>query len=247
MTESTPPNAPRFCFDEPLAPGAEVELGERITRHVAALRLHAGDALTLFNGTGGEFACTLSYVFRDSARARVHGWNGSERESALDITLAQGLSAGDRMDYALQKATELGVRIIAPVATERSVVRLSDERAERKLAHWRGVVASSCEQCGRNRLPELRPVATLGEFLAGANARSARLLLSPNGTLRLRELAPSAGVTILIGPEGGLTESEEARATRAGFVAVTLGPRVLRTETAPLAAIAAIQAMWGDG
>ena len=238
--------APRFFIDGPLASGAEVELPDRVVRHVAVLRLRIGDSLTLFNGTGGEHECALSRVAKNSVRARVIAWHDLERESGIEITLAQGLSGSDRMDYTMQKATELGVRAIRPLATERSVVRLSEERADRRLAHRRNNVAAACEQCGRNRLPEVHPVATLGEFLSGTDARAQRLLLAPSGTVRLRGLAPADRVIVLIGPEGGLSEDEEHRVQRAGFTAVRIGPRVLRTETAPLAAIAALQAMWGD-
>ena len=216
-------------------------------RHIAVLRLRIGDPLTLFNGSGGEYACTLSRVTRNSVRARVLAWHDLERESGVEITLAQGLSASDRMDYAIQKATELGVRAIQPLASERSVVRLSEERADRRLAHWRNIAAAACEQCGRNRLPEVRSVATLDGFLSGTDAGARNLLLAPSGTVRLREVAPAPKVTVMIGPEGGLSGDEEGRVLRAGYTAVRMGPRVLRTETAPLAAIAALQSMWGDG
>lgn len=246
MLEFSSPAAPRFFIDGPLASGAEAELPDRVVRHVAVLRLQIGDSLTLFDGSCGEYECTLSRVNKNSVRARVLAWRDLERESGIEITLAQGLSSSDRMDFAMQKATELGVRAIRPLATERSVVRLSGERADRRLAHWRNVVAAACEQCGRNRLPEVHPVATLGEFLSGTHAGAQRLLLAPSGTVRLRELAPADRVIVLIGPEGGLSEDEQGRVLRAGFTAVRIGPRVLRTETAPLAAIAALQAMWGD-
>ena len=246
MVEFASSAAPRFFIDRPFAPGAEIELPERVVRHVAVLRLRMGDAITLFNGSGGEHQCALSRVTKDSVRARVIAWHDLERESGIQITLAQGLSGSDRMDHAMQKATELGVCAIRPLATERSVVRLSEERADRRLAHWRNVVAAACEQCGRNRLPEVHAVATLGEFLSGAHADARRLLLAPSGSVRLRELAPAGRVIVLIGPEGGLAEHEQERVLKAGFIAVRIGPRVLRTETAPLAAVAALQAMWGD-
>jgi 16S rRNA (uracil1498-N3)-methyltransferase len=238
--------APRFYIEGPIAPGAEIDLPERVVRHIAVLRLNIGDALTLFNGSGGQYDSSLSRLTRNSARARVLAWGDVERESGIQITLAQGLSGGDRMDYAIQKATELGVRAIQPLATERSVTRLSDDRAERRLAHWRNVAVSACEQCGRNRPPEIRLVATLDAFLSGTAAGVQNLLLTPSGAIRLRELARAESITVLIGPEGGLSGDEEGRALSAGFTAVRMGPRVLRTETAPLAAIAALQAMWGD-
>lgn len=247
MLEFSSSAAPRFFTDGPLAPGAEVDLPERVVRHVAVLRLRIGDALTLFNGSGGEYECTLSRVTKNSVRARVLAWRDLERESGLQITLAQGLSGSDRMDYAIQKATELGVRAIQPLAVERSVVRLSEERADRRIAHWRSVVAAACEQCGRNRLPEVNPVVTLDTFLSGTDSGARNLLLTPSGAVRMRELAPALAITLLIGPEGGLSGDEQGRALKAGFTAVRMGPRVLRTETAPLAAIAALQSMWGDG
>jgi len=246
MPELPSSAAPRFFIDRPLASGAEVELPDRVVRHVTVLRLRIGDQLTLFNGSGGEHQCALSRVTKNSVRARVIAWHDLERESGIQITLAQGLSGSDRMDYAMQKATELGVCAILPLATERSMVRLSEERAERRLAHWRNVVAAACEQCGRNRLPEVRPVATFGEFLSAAGTGAQRLLLTPAGAVRLRELTPADRIIVLIGPEGGLSEDEQGRALKAGFTAVRFGPRVLRTETAPLAAISALQAMWGD-
>src|SRR3990170_6544031 len=159
MLEFPSSAAPRFFTDLPLASGAEVELPDRVVRHLAVLRLRVGDLLTLFNGSGGEYECTLSRTTKNSVRARVRAWHDLERESGIAITLAQGLSGSDRMDYAMQKATELGVRAIRVLTTERSVVRLSDERADRRLAHWRHVVTSACEQCGRNRLPEVHPAA----------------------------------------------------------------------------------------
>lgn len=238
--------APRFFIDGQLAAGAEVELPDRVVRHVAVLRMRIGDPLTLFDGTGGEYDSTLSRVTRNSVRARVREWHDLERESGIEITLAQGLSGSDRMDFAMQKATELGAHAIRPLATERSVVRLSEERADRRLAHWRNVVAAACEQCGRNHLPEVHAVATLDEFLSQVPDDAQRLYLAPSAARRLRELAPAARVILVIGPEGGLSEHEQKRVLDAGFVAVRVGPRVLRTETAPLAALAALQAMWGD-
>lgn len=246
MLEFSSPPAPRFFIDGPLAAGAEIDLPERVVRHIAVLRLRIGAALTLFNGSGGQCGGALTHVTRNAARARVLAWGDVERESDLEITLAQGLSGGERMDFAIQKATELGVRAIQPLATERSVTRLSAQRADRRLAHWRNVALSACEQCGRNRPPEVRNLATLDAFAAGTGAGMLNLLLAPSGAVRLRELARAVRITVLIGPEGGLSSDEQARLLRAGYTSVRMGPRVLRTETAPLAAIAALQSMWGD-
>ena len=219
---------------------------ERAVRHIAVLRLARGDAVTLFNGEGGEHGAELTRISRDLARARVGPRRAIERESPLAITLAQCLSSGDRMDLTLQKATELGVQTIVPLASERSVVKLASERAERRVAHWRSVVAAACEQCGRNRVPEVSPITGLDEFLAASAPQHARILLAPDGASDLKGLAGTQRVSLLVGPEGGLSPEERGRAEAKGFTAVRFGPRVLRTETAPLAAIAAMQLLWGD-
>jgi 16S rRNA (uracil1498-N3)-methyltransferase len=236
---------PRLWSEAPLSQGAEVELGEATARHVAALRLREGDAVVLFDGTGGEHDASLLRMVRGRCTARVHAHRDVERESPLALTLALGISAGDRMDYALQKATELGVKRFVPLATERSVVRLQESRAERRLAHWRGVTVAACEQCGRNRLPPVEPVAGLDAFVA-APAEGLKLVLAPGGTARLATMSRRETITVLVGPEGGLSPRELEAAAAAGFVALRFGPRTLRTETAPVAAVAALQALWGD-
>lgn len=237
---------PRFFVPMVLSPGAEIELPERAARHVAVLRLRLGDAVTLFNGVGGEFAAELIRVSKDAARARLVSERTIERESPLAITLAQCVSSGDRMDVTLQKSTELGVARIVPLASERSIVRLSQERADRRVAHWRGVVTAACEQCGRNRVPEVAAIMDFDTFLASTTGDALRLLLAPDAVQDLKILDPVRAVTLLVGPEGGLSPGEWRRAEGSGFVPVRFGPRVLRTETAPLAAIAAMQALWGD-
>lgn len=236
---------PRFWIDAPLAAGADIELPEAAVRHVAALRLHEGERVVVFDGSGGEHEATLARPERGRCRARVGRKREVERESPLEVVLALGISAGDRMDYAIQKAVELGVSGVVPVATERSVVHLSGERAERRIAHWRRVAASACEQCGRNRLPAVEPVTALDELLLRPRA-GLKLLLSPDGEQTLARLPRSESVLVLIGPEGGLSARERAAALAAEFVALRFGPRILRTETAPLAALAALQALWGD-
>jgi 16S rRNA (uracil1498-N3)-methyltransferase len=237
--------APRFWVEGALAQGAEIELPPAASRHVVVLRLREGDAITLFNGSGGEHEARLLRIVRDRAYARIGAHRSVERESPLEITLALGISSGDRMDYAVQKATELGVFRIAPLATERSVVRLSAERAERRVAHWRGVAIAACEQCGRNRVPVIEPVRDLDQFIADTPA-GLRLLLSPEGDKGLTDLQRAEDLTLLIGAEGGLSPRERERALKGGFVAVRFGPRILRTETAPVAVVAALQAVWGD-
>ncbi len=241
MTESRP----RFWIDAPLAAGADIELPESAVRHVAALRLHEGEPVTVFDGSGGEHEATLARPERGRCRARVGRKREVERESPLEVMLALGLSAGDRMDFAVQKAVELGVSAIVPLATERSVVHLSGERAERRIMHWRRVAASACEQCGRNRLPALEPVTALDDLLLRPRD-GLKLILSPEAGQRLAALPRSESVLLLIGPEGGWSAREQAAALAADFVALQFGPRILRTETAPLAALAALQALWGD-
>jgi 16S rRNA (uracil1498-N3)-methyltransferase len=246
-----PPPVPRsaatrlYC-DLPLSPGAEIALPETAARHaVTVLRLQVGDTLALFNGEGGEYRASLVAVSKRETRVRLIEFHAAERESPLEITLALGISAGERMDYSLQKATELGVTAIVPLATERSVVRLSGERADKRLQHWRHVVVAACEQCGRNRVPSVAPVQTLAGYLATAG-RGKRLLLSPDAQTPLKQVPPAAAVVLLVGAEGGLAPSEYRAAEASGFEPVSLGPRILRTETAPVAALAVLQALWGD-
>ena len=229
-----------------LSLGAEIDLPERVARHCAVLRLRRGDAVVLFNGEGGEFSAELTRVSRRDARAHVISRQTSERESPLVIALAQCVSSGDRMDATLQKSTELGVSRIVPIASERSVMRLSSDRADRRVAHWRNVVIAACEQCGRNHVPEVAAIIDFDGFLGQAAADGLRLLLAPDADRDLKRLEPPGKVTLLVGPEGGLAPEERQRAERSGFIPVRFGPRVLRTETAPLAAIAAMQALWGD-
>lgn len=240
--------SPRFFCPVPLAPGAVIELPEPLAHHaVHVLRLRSGDQLVLFDGTGGEYPARLEAAGRQ-VRAVLGPWRDAERESPLDLTLAQALPAGEKMDWVVQKAVELGVARIAPVVCARSVVRLAGERARRREEHWRQVMIAACEQCGRNRLPQLAPLAELADFLALAapQLQAARLLLAPGGDQFLRDIAPGTPVMLLVGPEGGFTEGEEAAALAAGFRRLSLGPRVLRTETAGLAALAALAALFGD-
>lgn len=239
--------ATRLYCELALSPGAEIALPEAAAHHaLSVLRLQPGDALTLFNGEGGEYSATLVAVSKREARARLLGFEATERESPLDLTLALGISAGERMDHSLQKATELGVSAIVPLATERSVVKLSAERADRRLQHWQHVVIAACEQCGRNRVPAVAPVQPLFHYLAQPQAGKTLLLLSPDASKPLKRVAPAAAAVILVGPEGGFAPAEYQAAKAGGFEPVSLGPRVLRTETAPVAALAVLQALWGD-
>lgn len=240
---------PRFYCPIPLVPGREATLPEAVGRHAHyALRLRVGDRLILFNGDGGEYMAILDRGGRNT-RARVLECRAVDRESPLRITLAQGISSGERMDFTLQKAVELGVAAVQPIVTRRTVVRLNAERGQRRQAHWQGVVASACEQSGRCRLPLVGAILAYPEWLATVrNTDAAKYLLDPEGGGRLRNLpAPERPVLLLAGPEGGLEPTERDAALAAGFVGIRLGPRILRTETAAVAAIAAMQALWGDG
>jgi 16S rRNA (uracil1498-N3)-methyltransferase len=244
--QRAPARPPRFHCEATLSPGASVELPERAARHVAALRLKAGDEVVLFNGDGTESSATITSLGKRGVLAAVRERRPIDRESPLEVHLAQGVCAGDRMDLVLQKATELGIASIHPVVTARSIVRLARERRERRETHWQNVVIAACEQCGRNVIPPVAPSTGLPEFVALPARGGTRILLAPEGEATLRALAPRAPVTVLIGPEGGLSPEERELATARGFTAVRFGPRILRTETAPLAALAALQALYGD-
>ena len=231
-----------------LAAGATCTLPPAQAHHAArVLRLKPGEPVTLFDGAGVEYAAVIAAVSGARVTVTIGGSRPVDRESPLPVTLAQAVSSGDRMDYTLQKAVELGVTAIQPLTSRRSVVRLAAERGERRLAHWRRIVAGACEQSGRNRVPPVAAPAALTDWLGRSSAHPGlRLLLSPRAAARLRELPRPDAVVLLAGPEGGLAPEEERRAEQAGFRPVRLGPRVLRTETAAVAALAAMQALWGD-
>lgn len=202
--------------------------------------------MVLFDGRGGEYLAHIQRIERDRVVAELASWTDIERESALQVTLVQALQAGDKMDFTIQKAVELGVSAIVPVDSRRSVLKLSGERAAKRVAHWQGVAASACEQCGRNQVPIVAPLERLDQWLARPADGALRLMLAPDAETTLAGLAPAKQVQLLIGAEGGLDPQEVIAARQAGFQAVRLGPRVLRTETAGLAALAALQALWGD-
>jgi 16S rRNA (uracil1498-N3)-methyltransferase len=231
---------PRVFLDVPLAQDNEVSLEDAAAHHLArVLRLKEGDALTLFNGRGGEWEAELL----GKRRVRLRSFSEVERESPLRITLVQGVSSGDRMDLTVQKAVELGVAVIQPILTKRGVVKLEGKRADSRLEHWRRVVISACEQCGRNRVPEVLPLLDFYQYKPTGEAP--RLLLSGQGR-SIREVQVDKGATIAAGPEAGFAPEEQGALERAGFVKASLGPRVLRTETAALAALAALNALRGD-
>jgi 16S rRNA (uracil1498-N3)-methyltransferase len=239
----------RVFVTGPLATGERAAIGGDAANHIArVLRLRAGDPLTLFDGRGGEYEARIEALQGAKVVAEIGEHRPVERESALQITLLQGIARGDRMDTIVQKATELGVTRIVPVITERSVVKLAPHTAHRKHAHWLGIAVAACEQCGRNRVPELAQPQSVTEAARQESAPDARrITLQPGATATLASAAAGrAPITLLIGPEGGLSPVEAEAAARAGFIGCRIGPRILRTETASLAAIAALQALGGD-
>jgi 16S rRNA (uracil1498-N3)-methyltransferase len=229
---------PRFHCPAPLHTGLTLSLPAGAARHVQVLRMQPGDVITLFNGEGGEFDATVTRMGRSDVDVEVGVHHSIEREAVRAVHLLAGITANDRMDWLVEKATELGVASITPLVAERSVLKLKGERADKKLAHWQGVAVAAAEQCGRNRVPEVHPAVTLTEWLKKAPLGERWVLSLAAGTQALTQMTIEGPVTVLSGPEGGLSPHEEAAALAAGFVPVTLGPRVLRAETAPLAVLA---------
>lgn len=239
----------RIYFSEVIPDHGVCDLAPAQAHHVAhVLRMVEGDAITLFDGRGTIHDAVIAQCARGTVRVRISASHSEDCESPLQVTLVQAVSSGERMDYTIQKAVELGVAAVQPVLSERCVVRLSGERAMKRVTHWQAVVAAACEQCGRNYLPPVSPLLPFAVWLEQTAAEpSLRILLAPGGAARLQEIGqPPGKVTLLVGPEGGLTAAEAGDAGRAGFVSLQLGPRVLRTETAALAALAAMQTLWGD-
>lgn len=243
----------RLFIDGALVTGANLSLPRGAAQHVGrVLRLQPGDALRLFNGLGGEYEAQIRTVARDEVTVRIGARLDTDRESPLQITLLQGIARGEKMDLILQKSTELGVAAIRPLLSLRSSVRLEGAGKERKQEHWLGVIRSACEQCGRNRVPELLPPMRVADALIPLT-QSIRLLLEPDESAQgLRELVPliaeaaTGPIVLMVGPEGGFDTTEIEAARAAGFRSCRMGPRVLRTETAALAALAALQALAGD-
>lgn len=238
----------RAFLDQALAPHSRVRVEGSAANHLLrVLRLGAGEALVVFDGRGGEFCARIGDAHKSTLTVEIGEHRCIERESPLDVTLAQGLARGERMDVVVQKATELGVRRMIPVITERTVVRYGEAQRAARLRHWRGIAVAACEQCGRNTLPEIAEPVTLAQFLATRNTADARLVLSPTSPVKMLEVQRAAReLKLLVGPEGGLTEQEERAAIDAGWCALGLGPRVLRTETAAIAAVTAAQLLYGD-
>lgn len=237
---------PRIHCDLRLGPGAQFSLSPEAAQHVSkALRLKSGDALVVFDGRGGEYEAALTRVDKGSVDVKVGAFRDVEREPRLRVGLVQGLPEADKMDWVIQKAVELGVAWVQPLVCDRSVVRLSGERAARREAHWRRVAVAACEQAGRNRIPEVRPTLGFQSWIA-MPSDALRWMLEPAGAPIGSRGPPPESFELVVGPEGGLSERERDLAVGRGLEPVGLGPRVLRTETAGLAALAAIHALWGD-
>ena len=238
---------PRFYLPQPLAIGQLVNLPEALAHHIQVLRLAEGDLVTLFNGDGGEYSATLSRIEKRGAGVEIKAHHPREAELPFAVTLAQALPEGSKMDWIIEKAIELGVSGFQPLAAQRCVVRLSAERAEKKMAHWQGIIESASEQSGRNRLAQLAPPQDYKQWITQQDLHR-RIILTPRAGQSLadwaRHQAPQA-VTLVIGPEGGLSDQEEEAAIRHGALPLAMGPRILRTETAALAAVSALSAAWG--
>ena len=238
---------PRFYLPDTPAVGQLLTLPDNVVRHLHVLRLKHDEEIVLFSGNGCAYPARLLSLEKRRAEVEVLREEVSDNESPLDITLIQSVSSGERMDFTLQKSVELGVKTIQPVISERCVVRLDGERAEKRVARWQEIVISACEQSGRNIVPQVLPLLPYAQALQQMPSEKTKLLMSLNRAQTLTQIQPSSdGLIFMVGPEGGWTAKEEQQAFDAGFQAVTLGKRVLRTETAALAAIAAMQTLWGD-
>ncbi len=238
----------RLYLDTPLTPGANLELDERSAHHVSrVLRMKPGSRVQLFDGHGTEVRAELINVEKRRVSVHIESRLDRSMESPLQVVLGQGISKGERMDFTLQKSVELGAQTIVPLWTEHSQVQLDAQRLAKRMAHWQGVIISACEQCGRNLLPSLMEPMRVADWVQGLAPEDLGLLLDPEQPTSLAQLAAPAGrIQLLVGPEGGLSAQEQQQARAAGFVGIGLGPRILRTETAALAALAGLQALWGD-
>ena len=239
---------PRFYCAQPLSLGQVIELPDQVARHVYVLRLAPGDFVTLFNGEGGEYTATVSSIGKKSVSVEVKAFSPREAELPYAVTLAQALPEASKMDWIVEKSVELGTSVIQPLAAQRCVVRLTSERAAKKTAHWQGIAVAACEQSGRNRLPHLAEPVDFNDWI-GQRDLHLRILLTPRAEQSLSDWArhhPPQAVTLLIGPEGGFTKQEEGLARAHNVLALSMGARVLRTETAGLAALSALNAVWGE-
>ena len=238
---------PRFYCPLPLTIGAHIDLPADTAHHIFVLRLQSGDHIELFNGEGGSYLATLTAISKKQVLAEVKIFLPEELELAFSLSLAQALPEASKMDWIIEKAIELGVNHIQPLAAQRSVVKLNPERAEKKMQHWQGIIESATEQCGRKRLAHLAELTDVQKWLQQQDMHK-RILLSPRATRSLADWArhhPAQAVTIMVGPEGGFSDSEEQLAIKQGALMLSMGPRVLRTETAGLAAISVLSAAWG--
>ncbi len=239
--------SPRIFCDVRLGPGAQFALSDDAANHIAkALRLSAGDALVVFDGRGGEYDAVILRVDRGRVEVKTGAFRGVERESPVEVGLVQGLPEADKMDWILQKAVELGAAWVQPVVCDRSVVRLSGDRAARRESHWQRVIVAAWEQCGRNRVTALHATLAFRDWAAQASDARRWMLMPGAAESLVAQPRPDGPVQLLVGPEGGLSERELDIALTVGFKPLSLGPRVLRAETAPLAALAAMQSLWGD-
>ena len=238
---------PRFYLNNEICLNSTFKLPENIVRHIHVLRLNLNDKIILFNGNGIDFVARINDISKRHADCTVLSSHIVDNESTLNITLTQAISSGERMDFTLQKSVELGVIRIQPIISERCMVRLSGERADKRVQRWQEIVISACEQSGRAVVPEVLPILSLREYLANLSTQEIHLLMSLNRANTLHDLSPvPQNINLMIGPEGGWATNEEQAAFDAGFKSITLGKRILRTETAGLAAISAIQTLWGD-
>ena len=238
---------PRFYLADGLQPGQNISLPENVIRHLHVLRVREGEEITLFNGNGHSYPTRLLSLAKRQAVAEVLSEQTADNESPLAISLIQAVSSGERMDFTLQKSVEMGVTEIFPVTSARSIVKLSGERAEKRQERWQEIVIAACEQCGRNRIPTVHPLLPLPQRLQQLPQSDVHLLMGLHHPTSLKAIQPAPQrITLMIGPEGGWSPEEEAAAFQTGFQSILLGKRVLRTETAALAAIAAMQTLWGD-
>ena len=239
---------PRFFCPLPLAVGALVDLPDNVARHVHVIRLQPGAVVTLFNGDGVDYSATLIVLEKQRAQAEIKAASNHSVELPYAITLVQGLPEAAKMDWIIEKAVELGVAGIQPVAAQRCVVRLSAERAEKRQLHWQGVIQAASEQSGRNRLAQLAPVCEVADWIERQDLHR-RILLTPRADATLADWArhqPAQALAVMVGPEGGFNQAEERLALAQGAIALSMGPRILRTETAGLAALATLVAAWGE-
>lgn len=238
----------RFYCPTPLAIGSILSLPEAVTHHIQVLRMQPGNTVTLFNGEGGEYTATITQIEKKQVEVELKTFSPREVELPYAITIAQALPETPKMDWIIEKAVELGATAIQPLSAQRCVVRLNDERAEKKQSHWQGIIQAAAEQSGRNRLTQLAPLVDFSRWISQSDLHK-RILLSPRGEQSLSDWArhqPAQALSLLIGPEGGFSEVEENLACEQGALMLTMGPRVLRTETAALSALAALDAIWGE-